>query len=57
MNYEGILIAVSVVAGCGLIISIFLSIFAKRFAVSVNKTEEAVLAALPGNNCGGCGYH
>ena len=56
MNYEGILIAVSVVAGCGLIISIFLSIFAKRFAVPVNKTEEAVLAALPGNNCGGCGY-
>ncbi|MCR5674020.1 MAG: RnfABCDGE type electron transport complex subunit B [Lachnospiraceae bacterium] len=56
MNFEGILISVSVVAGCGLIISIFLSIFAKRFAVPVNKTEEAVLAALPGNNCGGCGY-
>ena len=56
MNYESILIAVSVVAGCGLLIGIFLSIFAKRFAVPVNKKEEAVLAALPGNNCGGCGF-
>lgn len=56
MNLQSILISASVVAGCGLVISVFLSIFAKRFAVSVNKTEEAVLAALPGNNCGGCGY-
>ena len=56
MDLQGILTAVMVVAGCGLIISIFLSIFAKRFAVAVNKQEEAVLAALPGNNCGGCGY-
>lgn len=56
MDYQGIITAVAVVAGCGLIISIFLSIFAKKFAVEVNKTEEAVLAALPGNNCGGCGY-
>ncbi len=56
MDLQSILISVSVVAGCGLIISIFLSIFAKRFAVKVDKREEAVLAALPGNNCGGCGY-
>lgn len=56
MDLYSILTAVAVVAGCGLIISIFLSIFAKRFAVKVDKREEAVLAALPGNNCGGCGY-
>lgn len=56
MDYQSILIAVCVVAGCGLVISVFLSIFAKRFAVPVNKKEEAVLAALPGNNCGGCGF-
>ncbi len=56
MDFQGIIISVIAVAGCGLLISIFLSIFAKRFAVPVNKKEEAVLAALPGNNCGGCGY-
>ncbi len=56
MDYQGIIIAVSTVAGCGLLISIFLSFFAKRFAVKTDKREEAVLAALPGNNCGGCGF-
>ncbi len=56
MDMQSVIIAVIVVGGCGLIISIFLSIFAKRFAVKVDKREEAVLAALPGNNCGGCGY-
>ena len=56
MEFSGIITAVSVVAGCGLLISIFLSIFAARFAVPVNKTEEAITDALPGNNCGGCGY-
>ena len=56
MNMWGILIAVATLAGCGLIISIFLSIFARKFAVSVNRKEEEILSALPGNNCGGCGY-
>ena len=56
MDYQGIITAVAVVAGCGLVISVFLSIFARKFAVEVNKKEEAVLAALPGNNCGGCGF-
>lgn len=56
MDLQSIMISVCTVAGCGLLISIFLSIFAKRFAVPVNEKEEAVLAALPGNNCGGCGY-
>ncbi len=56
MDFQGIIVSVSVVAGCGLLISIFLSVFAKKFAVEVNKKEEAVLAALPGNNCGGCGF-
>ena len=56
MDQQGIITAIIVVAGCGLLISIFLSVFAKKFAVKVNAKEEAVLAALPGNNCGGCGY-
>ncbi len=56
MNMWGILIAVATLAGCGLIISIFLSVFARKFAVKIDKKEEEVLSVLPGNNCGGCGY-
>ncbi len=56
MDYNSIIISVLTVAGCGLLISVFLSIFAKRFAVAVNEKEEAILSVLPGNNCGGCGY-
>ncbi|MBQ6129121.1 MAG: RnfABCDGE type electron transport complex subunit B [Lachnospiraceae bacterium] len=56
MDYQGIITAVAVVAGCGVVISIFLSIFAARFAVPVNKKEEEIISVLPGNNCGGCGY-
>ena len=50
------LCSVCVIGGVGLLISVFLSIFAKKFAVEVDEKEAAVLEALPGNNCGGCGY-
>lgn len=56
MNVMGIVTAVSIVGGVGLLISIFLSIFGNIFKVEVDEKEEAVLNALPGNNCGGCGY-
>ena len=56
MNVTGIIIAVSVVGGVGLLIGIFLSFFGNYFKVETNPVEEAVLEALPGNNCGGCGY-
>ena len=56
MNTVGIVTAVAIVGGVGLLISIFLSFFGNLFKVEVDEKEEAVLAALPGNNCGGCGY-
>ena len=34
----------------------FLGVSGKKFAVEVDEREEAILAELPGNNCGGCGY-
>lgn len=55
-NVYGIVLAVAIVGGVGLLISVFLSVSANKFSVEVNEKEEAVLAALPGNNCGGCGY-
>ncbi|MDD3204319.1 MAG: RnfABCDGE type electron transport complex subunit B [Lachnospiraceae bacterium] len=56
MNITGIIIAVVVVGGVGLFIGLFLGIAAIKFRVEVDEREEAVLAVLPGNNCGGCGY-
>ena len=52
----GILLAVAIVGGVGLIIGIVLGIAGKVFSVEVNEKEIEVREALPGNNCGGCGY-
>ena len=56
MNITGIIIAAAVVGGVGLFIGVFLSIAGKVFAVEVDPREEAIVAVLPGINCGGCGY-
>ena len=53
---SGIIAAAALVGGIGLFIGIFLGIAGIKFKVEVDEIEEAVLAALPGNNCGGCGY-
>ena len=52
----GILTATILVGATGLIIGLLLGIASIKFKVEVDEKEEAVLAALPGNNCGGCGY-
>lgn len=56
MDFQGIITACLVVGGTGLIIGILLGIAGKFFAVPVNETEVKIREALPGNNCGGCGY-
>ena len=56
MNITGILIATLVVSVIGLFIGLFLGVAGIKFKVEVDEKEEAVLAALPGNNCGGCGF-
>jgi RnfABCDGE-type electron transport complex B subunit len=40
----------------GIILGFFLGISGEKFKVEVDPREEAILEALPGNNCGGCGY-
>ena len=56
---SGIIIATLVVGGVGLFIGLFLGVAAIKFKVEVDEKEELVLAALPGNNCGGgkCELH
>ena len=51
-----IILAVVVVGGVGLFVGLFLGIASIKFKVEVDEKEIAVLEALPGNNCGGCGF-
>lgn len=56
MSMMGILAATAVVGTVGIFVGLFLGMAGITFKVEVDEKEEAVLAALPGNNCGGCGY-
>lgn len=49
------LTAVACLSAIGLVAAATLGIAAKKFAVEVNPKEAAILAALPGVNCGACG--
>lgn len=51
-----IIISVLVVGLTGLLIGLLLSIAGKKLEVKTDERESAVRDALPGNNCGGCGY-
>lgn len=51
-----IMYPVLVLGGLGFLFAILLSVATKVFAVEVDPKEEAILSALPGANCGGCGF-
>lgn len=56
MSITGIVTAAIVVGAVGIFVGLFLGVAGIKFKVETDEREEAVLAALPGNNCGGCGY-
>ena len=56
MNISAIIGATILVAAVGLFIGVFLGVAGKKFAVEIDEKEVAIREALPGNNCGGCGY-
>lgn len=56
MNIMEIVIAAAVIGGVGVIIGVVLGIAGEKFKVEINPLEEEVFSALPGNNCGACGY-
>ncbi|MDO4787689.1 MAG: RnfABCDGE type electron transport complex subunit B [Johnsonella sp.] len=56
MNFIGILYASGVVAGVGILIGLMLGVASEKFKVEVDEKEIKIREALPGNNCGGCGY-
>ena len=56
MNITAIIFAAVVVGGVGILIGFFLGVSGEKFKVEVDEREVAVTEALPGNNCGGCGF-
>ena len=51
-----ILKSVLVLGVLGLIFGAILAYASKKFAIEVDERVEAILAVLPGANCGGCGF-
>lgn len=51
-----IVVAAVLVGATGLILGLFLGVASEKFKVEVDETEANVRAALPGNNCGACGF-
>ena len=56
MDLQAILLAAAIVGAVGLFAGVLLSLASEKFKVKVNEKEIEVRAALPGNNCGACGY-
>lgn len=56
MDISAILMAASVVAVVGIVVGLVLGIADLKLHVDVDEKEARVLEALPGNNCGGCGF-
>ena len=56
MNMNEVLISVGIFAGLGVLFGLLLAVASKIFAVKVDERIPAVQEALPGANCGGCGF-
>ena len=56
MNITAIILAGVVVGATGIVIAVLLGIASEKFKVPVDEKAVAIREALPGNNCGGCGY-
>ncbi len=56
MNIQMILIPIAILAGLGGFFGILLAVASRAFAVKTDERVPLVRDALPGANCGGCGY-
>ena len=56
MDIISIVIAAAVIGVVGICAGLLLGIASEKFKVKVDEKEIKVREALPGNNCGGCGY-
>ena len=53
---EAIMMPVVVLGITGILMGLFLAYASKKFEVEVDPKVEAILAVLPGANCGACGF-
>ena len=53
---EAIMMPVAVLGITGVLMGLFLAFASKKFEVEVDPKVEAILAVLPGANCGACGF-
>ena len=51
-----VLIGVGVLGGLGLVLGLLLTVANKVFEIPSDPKRDAVRNALPGANCGGCGF-
>lgn len=56
MDMSAILTALIIIGLLGIFVGLFLGVAGIAFKVKTDDRIEAVEKALPGNNCGGCGY-
>lgn len=56
MDIMNIVLPVASMSALGLALGLGLGYAGKKFAVEVDEREQKILDALPGANCGGCGY-
>ena len=56
MEISNILIPAAIFAGLGIVLGILLAVASWIFAVRTDERVEKITEALPGANCGGCGY-
>ena len=56
MDITAVIMAAAMVGIVGLIIGLLLGVASEAFKVEENEKEALVREALPGNNCGGCGF-
>ena len=56
MNFTIVIVSFAIVGIVGLICGMGLGVASEKFKVKVDEKELAVREALPGNNCGACGF-
>lgn len=56
MDWNNVLLAATLFAALGLLFGVALAIASRLFAVKEDTRVSAITEALPGANCGGCGY-
>lgn len=56
MEMTGIIYPAAIMGGLGVVFGVLLAFASQKFAVKVDERQAKIREALPGANCGGCGF-